>query len=82
MCVEFNDKIFQEEGVSPLAKLVYIYLNKEKGDDNKVSVSNKELGRCFGKTGVRISFVLRELSDSGYIKMDGQKRARSFEIVA
>lgn len=80
MCIEFSEKIFQEE-VSPLAKLVYIYLNREKGDDKKVSVSNRELGDCFGKTGVRISVVLKELSDMGYIRMSGQKKARTFEII-
>lgn len=67
----YNKEIFSSE-VSPLAKLVYIWL-WESGS-NSVVVSNADIAEKFGRSVVHISGVLGELEDAGYISMAGRRR--------
>jgi CRP-like cAMP-binding protein len=64
-------------GVSPLAKIVYVWLSESGGG----SISNKEIGSVFGRTDVHVSNVLGELGREGYIRAVGTKRGRVIEVL-
>ena len=73
--MKFRKEIFTSE-MSPLAKLVYIWMHT-KGSKT-ISVTNSEIASTFDRSVVHVSGVMRELESAGFISTSGRRRRKIF----